>query len=211
MVDIHQPPPRSPVKPTIFTLPSGRYIVRVFDPSRHNTTELSFRSFGPLARFDHHRNDPLAPKPSSDRSRSIYYAAFTLSCCVVEVFGDQRTIEVGSYCAASVKLVRDLKLLDLRGSAAMLNGTVVGLSSIPDRALTQEWSRYFYDSPDIYTYVDGIIYPNAHNGEESLALYERAKDGLYCSSRDVMPLSHKLLRADIRRIAQENGLVVAEY
>lgn len=73
------------------------------------------------------------------------------------------------------------------------------------------WSHYFYDSPHIYTCVDGIIYPNAHNGEESLALYERAKDGLYCSPGDVMPLSHRLLRADIRRIAQENGLVVAEY
>ena len=211
MVDIHRPPPRVSVTPTIFTLPSGRYIVRVFDPSRHNTTELTFRSFGPLARFDHHRLDPLDPKPSEDTERSIYYAGFTLSCCVVEVFGDKRTIEVSSCCAASVKLVRDLKLLDLRGSAAMLNGSVVGLSSIPDRKLTQEWSHYFYDSPHIYTYVDGIIYPNAHNGEESLALYERAKDGLYCSPGDVMPLSHRLLRADIRRIAQENGLVVAEY
>lgn len=140
MVDIHRPPPRASVTPTIFTLLKGRDIVRVFDPSRYNTRELTFRSFGPLAREDHHRLDPLDPKPSEDKERSIYYAGFTLSCCVVEVFGDKRTIEVGSYCAASVKLVRDLKLLDLRGSAAVLNGSVVGLSSIPDRELTQEWS-----------------------------------------------------------------------
>lgn len=211
MVDIHPPPPRVSITPTHFTLLSGQSLIRVFDPSKRNTTALTFRSFGPLARFDHHRFDLLNPKPSEDLERSIYYAGFTLSCCIVEVFGNRRVIEVGDYCVASIQIVRDLKLLDLRGSAAMLNGSVVGLSAIPDRKLTQEWSRYFYEDTAIYSCVDGIIYPNAHNGEEALALYERAKNGLSRSTTDVMPLNHRLLRADIRRIAEKNGLIVADY
>jgi RES domain len=211
VVEIHRPLPKISVEPVLRTLPAGSGIVRIFDPSRHNTAALTFRSFGPLERFDHHGVDPLKPLPVEDLERKIYYAGFTLSCCLVEVFGDRRTIEVGSYCAAAVQTIRDLNLLDLRGAAAMKNGTVVGLSAIPDRLLTQEWSRFFYERTDLYPLMDGLIYPNAHNGEESLALYERSQDALQCFPQDAMPLNHKLLRAEIRRVAAENRLLVIPY
>jgi RES domain len=211
VVDIHLPPPRVTVTPTVFTLLSGQCIVRIFAPSRWNTTALTFRSFGPLARFDHHRSTLQNPQPSDDPERSIYYAGFTLSCCIVEVFGDQRLIDVQDYRVASVQVVRDLKLLDLRGASAMLNGSVAGLSCVPDRKLTQEWSRYFYEQTTIYGWVDGLIYLNAHNSEDAIALYERASDGLSCLPADIMPLNHRLLRAEIRQIAQKNGLIVTAY
>ena len=211
MVEIAPPPPKIlPIEPALSSIDKGECLARIFDPTtRHNTNALTFRHHSPLERFDHQQYSRNAP--STDEKRGIYYAGFTLSCCLVEVFGDKRTIEVGNYCVASVQLKRPLSLLDLCGTPAMTNGTVYALSGVPERDLSQDWSRYFYDNYNIYTKVDGIIYPNAHNGDLSLALYERAKDALSCSPSDVMPLNHKALRTDIRKVAQENGLIVVDY
>lgn len=210
MVEIAPPPPKIlPVKPALYSINKDKCLVRIFDPTRHNTNALSFRYYGSLERFDHQRYSRDAP--STDEERGIYYAGFTLSCCLVEVFGDKRTIEVGNCCVASVGLKRPLNLLDLCGSPAMANGTVVALSGVPERDISQNWSRYFYDNYNTYTKVDGIIYHNAHNSEQSVALYERAKDALSCSPRNVMPLKHKALRTEIRKVAQEHGLIVIDY
>lgn len=209
MVEIAPPPPKVlPVKPTLCSIDKSKSLVRIFDPTRHTTNALTLRYYGPLGRFDHQRYSRNAP---SNDERGIYYAGFTLSCCLVEVFGDKRTIEVGNYCVVLVELKRTLNLLDLCGSSAMLNGTVTAISSVPDRELTQAWARYFYENHQIYTKVDGIIYHNAHNNEQAIALYERAKDALYCTDDSIMPLSHKLLRTEIRKVAEENGLIVVEY
>ena len=191
MVEIAPPPPKIlPIKPALSFVNKSECLVRIFDPTRHNTNALTFRHHGPLERFDHQRYSRDAPL--TDQERGIYYAGFTLSCCLVEVFGDKRTIEVGNYCVASVQLKRPLSLLDLCGKPAMANGTVVALSSVSERDISQSWSRYFYDNHNTYTSVDGIIYPNAHNSEQSVALYERAKDALSCSPSDVMPLNIRL-------------------
>lgn len=210
MVEIAPPPPKIlPIKPVLYSIDKDTYLVRIFNPTRHNTNSLSFRYYGPLERFDHQRYSRDAP--STDEKRGIYYAGFTLSCCLVEVFGDKRTIEVGNYCVALVELKRPLSLLDLCGTPAMANGTVVALSSVSERDISQSWSRYFYDNYNTYTKVDGIIYHNAHNSERSLALYERATDVLSCSPSDVMLLNHKALRTEIRKVAQEHGLYVVPY
>lgn len=188
--------------------------MRIFDPTRHNTNALSFRYYGPVERFDHQRYSQDASstnKASTDEERGIYYAGFTLSCCLVEVFGDKRTIEVGNCCVARVGLTRPLSLLDLCGTPAMANGTVYALSSVSERDISQSWSRYFYDSYNLYTKVDGIIYHNAHNSEQSVGLYERAKDALSCSPNDMMPLNHRELRTEIRKVAEEHGLYVVPY
>lgn len=210
MVEIAPPPPKVlPVEPTLCSIDKSKSLVRIFDPTRHNTNALTFRYYGPLGRFDHQRD--FGATPSNDDERGIYYAGFKLSCCLVEVFGDKRTIEVGNYFVAWLKLKRPLSLLDLCGSPAMANGTVSTIASIPNRELTQAWARYFYENPQIYTELDGIIYHNAHKNELSVALYERSKDALSCSPDNIMPLSHKFLRTHIRRVAQEHGLIVVEY
>ena len=191
------------------SIDKNKCLVRIFNPTRHNTNALSFRYYGALERFDHQRYSRDAP--ANDEERGIYYAGFTLSCCLVEVFGDKRTIEVGNYCVALIELKRPLSLLDLCGTPAMANGTVVALSSVSERNISQSWSRYFYDNYDTYTKVDGIIYHNAHNSEQSVALYERAFDALSCSPSNVMPLNYKALRTDIRKVAEEHGLIVVDY
>ena len=72
-------------------------------------------------------------------------------------------------------------------------------------------NQHFYKNSQIYTKVDGIIYHNAHNSEQSVALYERAFDALSCSPSNVMPLNYKVLRTEIRKVAQEHGLIVIDY
>src|ERR1700722_18007480 len=109
MVRIPDPPPESAPRPIFRTLKSGTVLVRLFDPSRRNITATSFRHYGPLLRFDHHRAPNTSP--ADDPDRGIYYAALTLSCCVVETFGSSRVIDCGNWQVAQPRLLRPLKLL----------------------------------------------------------------------------------------------------
>ncbi|MBV9389809.1 MAG: RES family NAD+ phosphorylase [Chroococcidiopsidaceae cyanobacterium CP_BM_ER_R8_30] len=203
MVRIAAPPPERPPSPIFYIQPAGSAIVRIFDPTRHNTTALTFRHFGPLARFDHQR----ASHPQDDPERGVYYCAPSFSSCLVEVFGDTGIIEIGFQCVCYPQVIRELKLLDLRGSGAMKAGSVAALSKVAERSLSQAWSRYFYEHQEIYTAIDGILYYNAHNDEEAIVLYERAKNGLTCSSKRVLLLGNLGLLPFIQRVALDNDLI----
>ncbi len=209
MVTVAAPPPIAPPAPVFHTVPAEEHIYRIFNPAYPG-----FRSYGPLdMRFDHHAGAGPARSPAPDAARGIYYAAFTLSGCVVEVFGDAtRRVERTGRTVARPLLRRDVRLLDLRGSGAMRAGTVAALAKVPDRLVTQAWSRFFYERADLYTAVDGLLFYNAHNDEEALALYERAADALYCPDGDlayVRPLADPLLLPALLTIADDNNLTVA--
>lgn len=204
MVRIASPPPTNLPDPAFFELVVGSQIIRIFDPTRFGTQALTFRFNGPRHRFDHQRG---FGNPTDDLERGIYYAAFTLSGCLVECFGDLGVIEIGEQCVCLVSITRLLRLLDLRGSGGMKAGSVAALSKIADRQLSQEWSRYFYENETIYSRIDGIIYSNAHNDEEAIALYERSKDGLACPSDRIMRLDSLSLRPAIQDTALQNNLI----
>lgn len=182
-------------------------MVRLFDPSRHVATATGFRAYGPLLRFDHHRGRE-GGKPGDDAERRIYYAAMTLSGCLVEIFGDTGVVDLHRHHVASPILRRDLRLLDLRRNGAMRAGTKAAIAKVPDRSLSQAWSRHFYETPDVYSDPDGVIYLNAHNDENAIALYERASDALECPSERVMRLDDEALRAAVLEAADDNDLVV---
>ena len=91
----------------------------------------------------------------------------------------------------------------------MKAGSVAALARTPDRKLSQAWSRYFYDNDPIYQKIDGIIYFNAHNDQEAVAFYERAEDGLSCSSDQIIRLDGLRLRPYMQQIAtNNNGLFI---
>jgi hypothetical protein len=72
----------------------------------------------------------------------------------------------------SLRVDRLLRVLDLRGEGAWN---------------AQQWARFFYDTdPEL----DGLIYGNAHNGADAVALFERADGDLI--------LEHDLALADPR-------------
>ncbi|MFM7580236.1 MAG: RES domain-containing protein, partial [Microcystaceae cyanobacterium] len=116
-------------------------------------------------------------------------------------------IEIKGQQVASVEVIRPLKLLDLRGSGAMRAGSVSALAKVSDRLLSQEWSRFFYERVDLYGKLDGLIFYNAHNDEEAIALSERTKDGLSCPNTEVMALDDLQLRSAIQQAARDDHLV----
>lgn len=207
MVVVDPPPPRRRPNPLFHVLPTGTRLVRLFDPSRHGATATGFRSYGPLLRFDHHRGRADG-KPGDDAERGIYYAAMTLSSCLVEVFGDTGVVDLYRHHVASPILRRELRLLDLRRNGAMRAGTKAAIAKVSGRGLSQAWSRHFYETTGVYGEVDGLIYPHAHNDEEAVALYERAADALECPSDRVMGLEDEALRAAVLEAADDNDLAV---
>ncbi len=92
----------------------------------------------------------------------------------------------------------------------MRAGTNASIAKVPDRPITQTWSRYFYEHPSIYTEVDGLIYLGAHNDEEVLALCERAGSALESPPERTASLSDPELRTAILETAYDSGLIV-EY
>lgn len=215
MVLFSPPPPLiTPTNPQYVSLKPGAKIMRIYNPERHNTKEYTFRDFGPLFRFDHHRPSAVKElgkeKGAIDKERRSSYWGFTLSCCLVEKFGDTRIIEFKSYRLAVVILTESLELLDLRNSGAMAAGSVAALSSVADRKLSQAWSNYIYEQTDIYGEVDGLMYHNAHNEEDSLVLYERCEARIKSSLVKSQYLKNKSLRHLIDRCAANHGMACFE-
>lgn len=196
---IAAPPPARRPRPVHCRLPAGGELYRVYDPARHDTGPLSFRTAGPLVRFDHHEDGAS--------ERAIYYAALSLEGCVVEVFGDVGVVSLGGLRIANPLLARGLLLLDLRAHGAMRAGTVVAVSSA-DHPFSQQWSRYFYEHPDAYGSIDGLIYASAHNGADAIALYERAEEALVCPAERDWSLREPVVETAIRVIAHDNNLLV---
>ena len=205
MVLIAPPPPAKTPSPLYRTLTTGSSILRIFDPTRYNTEALSFRYYGSLNRFDH-QNVSATGELAVDPERGISYAGLTLSCCLVECFGDIGVIELKSQQIGRIQLTRDLTLLDMRANGAMRAGSVAALAKTADRDLSQTWSRYFYENPDLYGKIDGISFLNAHNDEEAIALYERAQSALLCPQTQILPLTHPSLRPAIQQAALDNHL-----
>jgi RES domain len=201
-VALPPPDPRRQLKPTHHVLPVGANLFRIYDPAAsHGPRDArAFRTYGPYARFDHHRGT------GRRELRGIWYAGLSLSCAVVEAF-DIGVVEAGTKRLGRLQTTRALLLLDLRGRAAMRAGTVAALSA-GDHALSQQWSRYFWEHPEIYGEIDGLFYHSAHNGEPAVALYERARDGLKLPRGQDAPLNDPVVLAAVRQTALDHGLVV---
>jgi hypothetical protein len=204
VVRLALPPPdaRRRLRPTHHVLPVGTDLFRIYDPDApHGPLDRkAFRWCGPFARFDHHRGT------GGRERRGIWYAGLTLSCAVVEAF-DIGIVEAGTKRLARLRTTRELLLLDLRGRAAMRAGTVAAISA-GDHSLSQPWSRYFWEHPEIYGAIDGLFYPSAHNGELAIALYERGRDGIEVPPGHDAPLTDPAVLAAVRRVALDHGLVV---
>jgi RES domain len=213
VVQIPYPPPTGPEPiPVVTSIPSTQRLWRIWNPERYGATAIGFRETGPFARFDHHQpnrpGSPLAP----NLGRGILYAGLTFSAAVIETFGSNnpaRIVDLSApYHLGLASLKRDLVMLDLRMDGAVLAGTVHALCGTEDRAMSQAWGRYFYESPTVYGRVDGILFPSAHNGEDCVALFERAADALTCSPQDVLLLADIAVRAALEEIAVRFRLVV---
>lgn len=204
MVEIRYPPPTRNISPQWFELKPGTTILRIFDPTSYGASAMGFRYYGPLSRFDHQQSQ----KPELNEERGIIYAGFNLSCCLIEVFGDDETIKIQQQQIAFITLKQSLKLLDLRESGAWDAGSVMAMTSDGRRKLTQAWSRYFYKNSDLYGNIEGLIFNNAHDGKPAIALYERAASKLLSADVSVLDLNEPTIRETILAIANRLNLLV---
>jgi hypothetical protein len=197
MVTIPNPPPdRSNTSPSYVPLPFGTTVLRVLRKEDEQTYLRRFRDVLVQCRFDHHEPNIA--------DRAVMYAAYTLSCCLVEAF-DTRVIERERYCVAAMTFDRELKLLDIRGSAAMRLECVHAISGITDRAITQGWSRHWYE---YFPEIDGLLYTSAHNGEDAIVLYERCEQAMIAF--EVSGLGDLDWEADIQATVLDNNMRIAE-
>jgi hypothetical protein len=228
MVLILPPPPTVTPRPQHETVETQTALVRIFNPaSRYKTQASTYRYFGPLLRFDHHqpltKEEAAKFKGKEDPNRGITYWGYTLSCCLVELFGDTKIVEFKDYEVAIATLEQPLLLLDIRDKGAMAAGSVAALGSVADRLVSQAWSRfllnslnggnprngfsrYFYEQIDIYQKVDGILYSNAHNGEKAVALYERSEPIISNAKIQTRPLKDRSIRHLIDAAVAENNM-----
>ena len=105
MVQIAAPPPLVQPHPVFYTLSAGTRLIRLYDPMKREGAPTRFLFFGPIKRFDHQIETEEGPSMSQDRG--IIYAGDSFSGCLVEIFGDARVIEVGSWEVAVLEPTRD--------------------------------------------------------------------------------------------------------
>ena len=204
MVEIRYPPSTRNISPQWFELKPGTTIQRIFDPTSYGATPTGFRYYGPLSRFDHHNSQ----KPGIDKERGIIYAGLNLSCCLIEIFGDDEVIKIQQQQIAYITLKQSLKLLDLRDSGAWNAGSVAAMAVDGRRKLTQAWSRYFYKNPDLYGNIEGLVFNNAHDGQAAIAVYERATSKLLSADVSVLDLNEPTIRETVLAIATKLNLLV---
>ena len=185
-------------------LVAGTELLRIYDRSKYNVKGKTFRSFGPLERFDHHsfQRDGI---PRIDPSRRVWYGALEFSTSLVEVFGETRLIEYPNRRVAVVTLRRDVELLDL-ANGAMAAGTVAALAATTDRHLSQSWSRHFYRHTRFFRNIDGLYYNGAHNNGLCMMLYERAEDAVQCPENSTRTLADPRWRPEILSAIRDYNL-----
>ena len=207
------PPDPLPARPRVRAAPAGREFLRIFDPVPRGDTELIFRHWGPRLRFDHQRA-PIT-SPAIDEERGVWYGApreqvpggvAALELCLWESFGSGRRIELR--CALAHVRVRggeELQLLSLVDADAADAGTIAQLAATADVEMSQAWSRYFWEHPEIYGEIDGLLYRSAWVGAVNVCLYERAKAKIESVGVGSMLLSDPLLVGEIAAIAHRRG------
>jgi hypothetical protein len=112
---------------------------------------------------------------SPDGSYGVLYAGRDQYCAFIETFAKAAgtiitTSELRHRCLAELKAARELRLVDLTQSGALVRiGADARLFSA-DHVISQTWSKALYDHP---LKVDGLLYPSRLDPtKHALALFE---------------------------------------
>ncbi len=165
------PPPDGELEPVVETVAKGDHLLRIYAPEPYDTGPLTFREFGPLNRFDHHRS---SNGPQLDPERGTLYAGYELVCCVGEYFGDDGAVTRAGNRLTKLLVDDAVEVLDLRKEAATGAGTIPAIGGVGERSVTQAWARWWYEHPQLGK-VAGLLFTSAQTGEDALAVWERAE------------------------------------
>jgi hypothetical protein len=117
---------------------------RVYHQCKYTPDGVTFRQYGPAARFDHHH--PADPSVVDTTGRRILYVGEDLATSACEVFGDAGIAAIcPNYRVAIIAPTTKLVMYDLAAEgAAMAIGALPALSDGNEaRSLTQQWARRY--------------------------------------------------------------------
>jgi hypothetical protein len=146
---------------------------RVYHQCKYTPDGVTFRQYGPAARFDHHH--PADPPVVDTTGRRILYVGEDLATSACEVFGDAGIAAIcPNYRVAIIAPTTKLVMYDLAAEgAAMAIGALPALSDGNEaRSLTQQWARAIYEDQPAGPETTGIHYRSGYNSGESLALWD---------------------------------------
>lgn len=117
---------------------------------------------------------------------SVLYLGSTLKVCFLEaILRDQRNGSIGDFPleeaelrarnVAEISAMRRLKLVDLRGDGPVRMGIPSDVARGSDQTLARAWALALNQHPAA---VDGIVYQSRLNGEDNVAVFDRAVPSL---------------------------------
>lgn len=182
---------------------------RVYHRDYQTPTATTSRSFGPLARFDHHTPAPTGEPTQSQPGRTVLYLGGDLETSVCEVFGDTGEVAIcPNFRVALLRPVRPLILFSLTvAGSALAVGAIASVGDGPHpRSLTQQWARAIYEDDPTGEHVEGIIYPSAYNFGTAMAIWDSTATTplveVVTGARDIQqdfPLAHPTIYARLLR------------
>jgi hypothetical protein len=145
---------------------------RVYHLGKHVPDGITFRRYGPKARFDHHL--PADPPVVDKTDRRVLYVGEDLATSACEVFGEAGVAAIcPCYRVAIIAPTTTLRMFDLAAKGAAL--AIGALPALGDgneaRSLTQQWARAIYKDQPAGPGITGIHYRSGYNSGESLALW----------------------------------------
>lgn len=123
------------------------------------------------------------PRRRSEANRfGVLYLGETLKVCFLEaILRDRRDgetdhlpiaeAELAARTYAEVEVAQPLRLIDLRGDAAIRMGVPSDVARSSKQSVARQWSVAFHEHA---AQVDGIIYPSRLNTQTNLAIYDRS-------------------------------------
>jgi hypothetical protein len=119
---------------------------RVYHLGKHVPDGITFRRYGPKARFDHHL--PADPPIVDKTGRRVLYVGEDLATSACEVFGEAGVAAICPYYrVAIIAPTTTLTMFDLAAKGAAL--AIDALPALGDgneaRSLTQQWARAIYE------------------------------------------------------------------
>ncbi|WP_418345857.1 RES family NAD+ phosphorylase [Rhodococcus pyridinivorans] len=173
---------------------------RVYHQASHTPDGVTFRSYGPLHRFDHH-TPPFRAPALDPAGRSVLYVGEDLATAACEVFGQAGVAPLCSRRRISqVVPTREVQTyaMDTPGAAMALGALPALADADLPRERTQEWARAIYEDQPAREKIEGIRYRTAYYGGTSLVLWD-CPDAV-AVARDaagqplVLPLVHDAVR-----------------